>query len=222
MDLFVTHTQDSEVQIITAPPLISTLYKSPQHPLSLFPTCCVFINRSLSTASDSGDSSASHAIRFHLHSLPCRTQFSSDNWLTNLVAPIVFHITTLHRLSRKRLFNSNSIVMCVFTAAVTCSRIRCLETGCITPLFIRLLHSNGCTCYNTNLHLSYRCYGSCSEIPKQRNLFGAQFRYYRHRIKLSPPSASLLPHLFISDHYLHDGGMFILYLPYQSSLRHYH
>jgi hypothetical protein len=39
--------------------------------------------------------------------------------------------------------NSNSIV------EESCLPIRCLETGCITPLFIRLLHSNGCTHYNT-------------------------------------------------------------------------
>jgi hypothetical protein len=40
---------------------VSTIYKSPQHPPSLFPACCVFTSRSLATASNSGDSSASHA-----------------------------------------------------------------------------------------------------------------------------------------------------------------
>jgi hypothetical protein len=43
--------------------------------------------------------------------------------------------------------NSNSIAVCVFVAAGTCLPIRCLETGCVTPLFIRLLHNNGCTRY---------------------------------------------------------------------------
>jgi hypothetical protein len=54
-------THHSELQAITAPPLISTIRRSPQHPLSLFPACCVFTSRSLATASNSGDPSASHA-----------------------------------------------------------------------------------------------------------------------------------------------------------------
>jgi hypothetical protein len=45
----------------TAPPLISTIHKSPQHTLSLFSSFCVFISRSLATAYNSGDSSASRA-----------------------------------------------------------------------------------------------------------------------------------------------------------------
>jgi hypothetical protein len=36
MDLLTTYTYDSELQAITAPPLISTIHKSQQHPLSLF------------------------------------------------------------------------------------------------------------------------------------------------------------------------------------------
>jgi hypothetical protein len=36
MDLLTTYTHDSELQAITAPPLISTIHKSPQHLLSLF------------------------------------------------------------------------------------------------------------------------------------------------------------------------------------------
>jgi hypothetical protein len=39
--------------------LISTIYKLPQHPLSLFPACCVLNSLSLVTASNGGDSSAS-------------------------------------------------------------------------------------------------------------------------------------------------------------------
>jgi hypothetical protein len=47
--------------------------------------------------------------------------------------------------------NNNSIVLCVFVAAGTCLPICSLETGCITPLFIYLLQSNGCTCYDINI-----------------------------------------------------------------------
>jgi hypothetical protein len=38
-----------------APLLISTFHWSPQHPLSLFPACCVFNSRSLVTDSNSGN-----------------------------------------------------------------------------------------------------------------------------------------------------------------------
>jgi hypothetical protein len=61
MDLLTTCTCHSELQVITAPLLISTIHRSPQHPWSLFPACCVFNSCSLATASSSGDSSASHA-----------------------------------------------------------------------------------------------------------------------------------------------------------------
>jgi hypothetical protein len=55
MDLLTIYTHDSELQTITAPPISSTIHKSPQHPLSLFPAYCVFTNCSLVTASNSGD-----------------------------------------------------------------------------------------------------------------------------------------------------------------------
>jgi hypothetical protein len=55
INLLTAYTHNSELQAITAPPLISTaLAKS-------FPACCVFTIRSLATATNSGDSSASRA-----------------------------------------------------------------------------------------------------------------------------------------------------------------
>jgi hypothetical protein len=59
MDLLTNYTHDSGLQAITAT-AISTIPKSPQHPLSLFQPA-VFTSRSLATASNSGDSSASRA-----------------------------------------------------------------------------------------------------------------------------------------------------------------
>jgi hypothetical protein len=56
---FVDREHDWELQVITASPLISTIHKSPQHPLISLPTCFFFTSRSLETASNSGDSSAS-------------------------------------------------------------------------------------------------------------------------------------------------------------------
>jgi hypothetical protein len=61
MDLLTTYTHDSELQAITAPPLISPIHKSPQYLLSLLPACCVLTSRSLATASNSGDSSVSRS-----------------------------------------------------------------------------------------------------------------------------------------------------------------
>jgi hypothetical protein len=58
LDLLTTYTQDSKLQAITAPPLISTIHKS-QHLLTLFTDCCVFISHSLAMADNSGDSSVS-------------------------------------------------------------------------------------------------------------------------------------------------------------------
>jgi hypothetical protein len=61
MDLLTADTHDSELQAVTALLLITTIHKSPQHPLSFFPACCVFASRSLATAFNSGDFSASRA-----------------------------------------------------------------------------------------------------------------------------------------------------------------
>jgi hypothetical protein len=60
MDSLTAYTHDSELQSVTAPPLISTLYKSPQHPLSLCQPA-VLTSHFLVTASDTGDFSASRA-----------------------------------------------------------------------------------------------------------------------------------------------------------------
>jgi hypothetical protein len=59
MDLLTTYTHHSELQVITALSLISTLYKS-LHAMSS-PACSVLISHSLAMASNSGDSSASRA-----------------------------------------------------------------------------------------------------------------------------------------------------------------
>jgi hypothetical protein len=55
MDLLTIYTHRSELQLITALSLISTIYKSPQQQLSLFLACRVFSSRSLATASNSGN-----------------------------------------------------------------------------------------------------------------------------------------------------------------------
>jgi hypothetical protein len=108
MDLLTTCTLHSELQLITMLLLISTIHKLPQHPLSIFQPA-VFISRSLATAYNSGDSSASHA-QVLCPSLPCRTlvncqlncsAVSSQLQLqssTELDAPVLFFITPWHGL----------------------------------------------------------------------------------------------------------------------------
>jgi hypothetical protein len=78
LDLLTAHTRHLELQVITVLSPISILYKSPQHPLSLFPAGCVFISRSLATTSNSGDSSASHAQV--LVTATCAELLSTINW----------------------------------------------------------------------------------------------------------------------------------------------
>jgi hypothetical protein len=77
MYLLTTYIHHSELQIITTLSLISTLYKLPQYLLSLFSTCCTFISRSLATASNSGDSSAS---RTRVRTRQPPVQYSTLNW----------------------------------------------------------------------------------------------------------------------------------------------
>jgi hypothetical protein len=62
-----------------------------------FPTCCVFTSRSLVTASNNGDSSAS-ALKSSLNggSLPTDSFLHRYPWRTDLVAP-VFFLITLHQ-----------------------------------------------------------------------------------------------------------------------------
>jgi hypothetical protein len=59
LDLLAICIHRSELRLIAALSIISTSHKSPQHPLSLFPACCVFNSCSLAKASNNEDSSAS-------------------------------------------------------------------------------------------------------------------------------------------------------------------
>jgi hypothetical protein len=75
MDLLTTYIHDSKLHAITAPSLISTIHKSPQHPLSLFQPAVSPIavpwQRLLTV-----DIFQLHAFRFYLHRLPYRTQLA--------------------------------------------------------------------------------------------------------------------------------------------------
>jgi hypothetical protein len=165
---FIDHLHYSELQIITALSLISTLYKSPQHLISLFPGCCVSKSRSLAMASNSRDASASCAQV--LSSQPPMHNWILNRWpttnystissqprlqnSTELVAPSLFFLTP-------HCDNTISPVSCITIAEGMCLPIHSLGSGCITPLFIHLLHINDCPGHSINLefHLYYGLHG---------------------------------------------------------------
>jgi hypothetical protein len=135
-------------------PLISTLYKSPQHQLSLFPACGVFVSRSLATAFNSRDSLSSRAhallseppmqnsthstIGLSLLSLPCRVQLNS-------LLQTVLLITCRHGPCRTHPVFTVSLLILAYSF----SRERVYRAVAqMRSLYIRILHSNGCTCYN--------------------------------------------------------------------------
>jgi hypothetical protein len=84
LDILTTYTHDSELQVITAPALISTLFQITTVPSMSFPVY-VFTSRSLATASNNGDPSASRAHVLSERRLPSNCLFSSQtpvqNWL---------------------------------------------------------------------------------------------------------------------------------------------
>jgi hypothetical protein len=135
---FIDHLYTQLETTITALSLITTLYKSSHHPPSLFQSA-VLTSRCLVTASNDGGSWASgvqesaHAelistanstIAPSLLSLPCRAQLNCQP-STNLIAPILFFITTSHGPHRK---HRSSVVACVFVSAGTCVPSLCSET----------------------------------------------------------------------------------------------
>jgi hypothetical protein len=87
MDLLITCIRHSELQAITAPPLISTIYKPPQHLLSLFQpavsSSAVPWQRHLTV-----EILQLHVHRSSCHSRPCRAQLSqSQSYFTTCALP---------------------------------------------------------------------------------------------------------------------------------------
>jgi hypothetical protein len=75
-------------------PLISTIHKSPQHPLSLFQPAVsspAFPWQQLLTV----EILQLHTLRFDLHSLPWRTLVSTNNWLTPRLVAITHQPSSL-------------------------------------------------------------------------------------------------------------------------------
>jgi hypothetical protein len=131
VDLLATYTHHSDLQVTKALPLIFTIHKSPQHPLSLFQPAvyspAVPWQRLLTM-----EILQLPAIRSSLHSLPRRTQLSVWGTFRSSRHRLAFNrqLTGNHFARTGNIvWNNNSIVVGV------CLKISCLETGCITTLF---------------------------------------------------------------------------------------
>jgi hypothetical protein len=137
------YTRDSELQVITAPPLISIIHNSQITTAHAkpFPACCVFTVGSLQL----------HALK---SSLNCGSLITASFphrllYRTAFVAPIFFFVTPWHGPSRKHLFQK--YLYC-------CMRIRCCGNVFTEPLprngfgillISRSLRHNGFTLCNT-------------------------------------------------------------------------
>jgi hypothetical protein len=157
LDLLTTYTHHLELHVITALLLIFTLHSSLQHHLSLPQPAVSSTSRSLATASNSEDSSASRAqvLLSELLSIP---SIPTDNYqLRNSQSNSLLQLPTISSLFSNYLswpgvlvnnlgpdptgntaFNSFYIGVGMFTYPLH-------RNG---RLLIRLLHSNGCTFYS--------------------------------------------------------------------------
>jgi hypothetical protein len=122
MDLLTTYIHHSELQVTTALSIISTLYKSPQHLLNLFPAC-LFISRSLATASNSGDYSASRAQVLSSQPPVQNSQLTTKCVRVRIRVRVTLRLAVYRqsvRLGNKPLETHNIVILfCHWTLAVT-------------------------------------------------------------------------------------------------------
>jgi hypothetical protein len=143
---FIDHLHDSELQAITAPPLISTIHKSPQRSVILFPACVVFTNRSLATSSNIRDSSASRA----------QVLSSQPPVQRSLGLPSCLQVFGMDHVETPRF---QQYLYCC--ASIRCCGnvlpSRCLETSLIYLPISRSSRSNGSTRYNIKKKQWFLC-----------------------------------------------------------------
>jgi hypothetical protein len=137
LDLLTTYTHNLELQVITAPSLISTLYSSLEHTVSCSQSGT---RRFLVTASNKGYTSVS-GLKSSLNrgSLPPASYLHRLPYRTDLVAPVVFLITPRHGLCRQHcsFLYANRFCVNMFTEPHTSS-------GRLFLLVENLLPSNRC------------------------------------------------------------------------------
>jgi hypothetical protein len=150
--LLTTYTHHSELQAITALSLIPALYRSLHAKSSL--ACSVSNSRSLTTASNSGDPSASRAQVLSSQSpvqnsfVNCqlyRHLFSASLGELNSLLQTVLLITSRHGPHRKQHVSTPRLLL----RAYSFPRERVYQAvDQKRSLYVRLLHSNGCACYS--------------------------------------------------------------------------
>jgi hypothetical protein len=118
-------------------------------PAKRFPVCCVFTSRSMATACNSGDSSASRAQVFS-------SQPPVQNWSKLKPRPLL--ITSQHGPHTKHSsISAPSLRSCLIADKTVPSP--CPETALVYPPISLSLHSNGSTRYITSMYefrLSHR------------------------------------------------------------------
>jgi hypothetical protein len=135
-----TFTHDSELQTITASPLLSTVHNSSQHPLSVF-------QRAVSSPAVPWQRLLTVEI-LQLHGLrsPFKSSRTKLTWL--------FQLSSLYLLCMDRgetpVSKSTSIVARRFVVVEMCLPSRCLEMGLVYLPVSRSSHSNCSTRYNNN------------------------------------------------------------------------
>jgi hypothetical protein len=118
MDLLTSYTYESELQAITAPPLISTIHKPPQHSLSLFQP----------VVSSPGVPwqrlRAVEILQLHaLMSLPAGHRLATELTLSNISAR-----TTYNHPVYTVAVQTVALLRMYYLAIGTCSPTRCPET----------------------------------------------------------------------------------------------
>jgi hypothetical protein len=105
LDLLTTYTHNLELQAITAPPLIPTIHKSSQHPLSLFQPA-VFSPAIPWQKFLTVEILQHHTLKSSLNgsSLPTASFPHRLPYRTDLVAPVIYITAPMHGPSGKHCF----------------------------------------------------------------------------------------------------------------------
>jgi hypothetical protein len=160
LDLLTTCTHHSELQVITAPPLISTIHSSPQHPLCLFQLAvsspAVPWQRLLTVKIVQFSALRSFLRRLSFRTacqlipqlkwvaissqLPLQSSTAHSTQLTGL-SQLSLPYSYFARTEQKRPFSRMTIIACISAAVGTCLPSRCLSvdvcSGSTIPPFRR-------------------------------------------------------------------------------------
>jgi hypothetical protein len=140
MDLLTIYIHHSELQAITAPTLISTFHKSPQHPRSLFQpavTSAVPWKRLLKV-----EILQLHALRSYFHSFPYRTDYQLITDLVRVTVRVTLRLAVYRQslpLDDRPLETTSNFIFqlnaCGYSPYVTSSLMR----GRVCPLQLLLV-----------------------------------------------------------------------------------